>query len=348
MVQPMLPMDPSRQTLHNNHPTQFISLLLKRAVAGGFAGTCSAIVGHPFDTVKVTMQIDNKLWRNYERQSGPLKHEIRGQRGLISPHRFKHLGITLKCAAQILRNEGVFAFYKGMLFPLLSSVPWTAATFAGYTVGEQLFESISAQPPGQFSNKKFLIGGFAAGFFSSFIACPIDRVKCLLQAQTKSRFNSSVRYKGPFHCALQVYKHEGFFYGNYKGFGITLWRRIPNFGIYFIVYENTKELCRKRRHSSKSSGAEILLAGGMGGTTACIFSIAPDTIKTRVQTAQPGQYPRGMRSVIKEMIHRGEPATTLFRGLPPALIRTFPASAMYMFSYELVMKYLHNERHLPR
>ncbi|XP_072026260.1 congested-like trachea protein [Amphiura filiformis] len=322
----------------HTHATK-LSILLEKAVAGGFAGSCSTIVGHPFDTVTVRMQIDNKHWINQKRSH--LKHNMRRQRSWIAPHRFKHLRITITCATQILRNEGLFGYYKGMLFPLLSSIPWTAATFIGYTVGERLFESMSSLPPRQFSNQKVVIAGFSAGFFSSFIACPIDRVKCLLQAQTKS-----ARYHGPFHCALQVYKQAGLFYGNFKGFGITLLRRIPGFAVHFIVYENIKEFCRKRGHNSKASGVEMLFAGGIAGMASCLYWIAPDTIKARIQTAQPGRYPHGMRSVIREMIQRGEPVTALFRGLPPALMRSFPSTAVYMFSYEVFLQYWYND--LPK
>ena len=44
--------------------------------------------------------------------------------------------------------------------------------------------------------------------------------------------------------------------------------------------------------------------------------------------AQPGQYPHGMRSVIKEMIKRGEPASALLKGLTPAVIRSIPGTAV--------------------
>ena len=45
-------------------------------------------------------------------------------------------------------------------------------------------------------------------------------------------------------------------------------------------------------------------------------------------TAPAGKYPNGMRSVIREIRIGKEGFSTLYRGLPPAMIRAFPTCAV--------------------
>ena len=47
---------------------------------------------------------------------------------------------------------------------------------------------------------------------------------------------------------------------------------------------------------------DILIAGGAAGIANWVWAIAPDVVKTRLQTAPAGMYPNGVRSVIPELV----------------------------------------------
>ncbi|CAB3997539.1 mitochondrial carnitine acylcarnitine carrier -like, partial [Paramuricea clavata] len=68
-------------------------------------------------------------------------------------------------------------------------------------------------------------------------------------------------------------------------------------------------------------------------------SIAPDTLKSRLQTAPDGTYPNGVRDVFKQLM-REEGPKGLFKGLTPIMFRAFPANAACFLSYEMAMKLL--------
>lgn len=63
-----------------------------------------------------------------------------------------------------------------------------------------------------------------------------------------------------------------------------------------------------------------------------IVAIPFDVVKSRWQTAPPGQY-SGLVDVLRQTVrHEGVPA--LFRGLAPALMRAFPANAACLWGVE--------------
>lgn len=284
------------------------------------------MVGHPFDTIKVRLQTEKV--NNFGGKHHFYKNIQNGPRGFIKP--------MIQTTARILRNEGPRGFFKGMLLPICAGVPWCAATFYGYSLGERLYEN-NMQNSSGFSNQKVMVAGTFAGCFNATVACPIERIKCLLQVQQNSK-SSAKKYSGPFNCAYQVYKEGGVSNGLFRGYSATMLRRGPGYLIHFIVYENIKEMCRKRKRSDDLSGPELMAAGGIAGIVSCLYWVAPDTLKTRVQTAPAGKYPNGMRSVIREIRIGKEGFSSLYRGLPPAMIRAFPTCAVYMFSYEYFVK----------
>lgn len=85
--------------------------------AGGFGGMCAVITGHPFDTIKVRLQ------------TMPLSRS-----GRIPTYRG-----AIDCACKTVTNEGIRGFYKGMLTPLVGSVPLFAVCFLGFNVGKDIF-----------------------------------------------------------------------------------------------------------------------------------------------------------------------------------------------------------------
>lgn len=95
---------------------------------------------------------------------------------------------------EIYRKEGFLAYYKGMLPPLLCSLPLSAVTFSAY---ESSLRFLKADQTDRISFKHTFIGGMVAGFVQSFIACPADVIKCTMQMQF-SWLPS--KYKNSFDC----------------------------------------------------------------------------------------------------------------------------------------------------
>lgn len=85
-----------------------------------------------------------------------------------------------------------------------------------------------------------------------------------------------------------------------------------------------------------------LFAGGMGGIANWITVFPLDVIKSRLQTAEIGRYKPGTQGMIQcatELV-RENGVRSLYKGLTPALVRSFPANACCFLAFELTMKVL--------
>jgi len=123
--------------------------VLKDLTAGSVAGLAICLSGHPFDTLKVRMQMEQKA-------------------------------SLFKSITGIAKKEGILAFYKGMESPLLTVPLVNALVFGSYELYKKIFHIKSTE---EFS----LFGGLCAGMFAGFVNCiiigPIELAKCRLQMQ---------------------------------------------------------------------------------------------------------------------------------------------------------------------
>lgn len=284
---------------------------VKDFISGGVGGVCLVVAGHPFDTLKVRLQTMPK----------PAPGEAPKYKG------------TLDCAMQTVRKEGFFGLYKGMAAPVVGVTPMFAVCFLGFGVGKKLQQK---HPHDELTYAQFFKAGCLAGVFTTVIMTPGERIKCLLQIQADAHTH---KYKGPVDCAKQLYR-EGGIRSIYKGTCATLLRDIPASGMYFMTYEWLQHVLTGEGHSrSELSVTRTLFAGGMAGVFNWGIAIAPDVLKSRLQTAPEGTYPNGIRDVFRHTLkHEGVPA--LFKGVVPIMLRAFPANAACFLGYESCMKFL--------
>ncbi|XP_071784074.1 mitochondrial carnitine/acylcarnitine carrier protein-like isoform X1 [Asterias amurensis] len=285
----------------------------KNFIAGGFGGVCLVVAGHPLDTIKVRLQTQPSVATG----ATPL---YRG---------------TWDCAKKTVSKEGFFGLYKGMFAPILGVTPMYATCFLGFSIGKKL------QTPaenGNYNLQQLFKAGMLAGVFTTVIMAPGERIKCLLQIQAAS--SGKPKYAGPADCAKQIYRESGLFKGLYKGTGATLLRDVPASGMYFMVYEWLKiAITPADQKPGELSVLRVLFAGGMAGVLNWCVGIAPDTLKSRLQTAPEGTYPRGVRDVFPRLI-KSEGFFALFKGITPVMLRAFPANAACFLGYEMAMKFL--------
>jgi solute carrier family 25 carnitine/acylcarnitine transporter 20/29 len=101
--------------------------------------------------------------------------------------------------------------------------------------------------------------------------------------------------------------------------------------------------------------ALVVLAGGSAGIMNWVVAIAPDTLKSRIQTSPPGKS-SSIKTVFLEMVRikhllhglfttppiqvRAEGLRSILKGLSPVMIRAFPANAACFLGFEVTMKFL--------
>jgi len=280
-------------------------------ICGGFGGICTVLVGHPLDTIKVRLQT----------MPVPKLGEV--------PH---YLG-TLDCAKKIIKYEGAKGFYKGMGAPLVGVAPIFAISFLGFGIGKKIFTPSIDE---RHSYLQYFAAGAFSGIFTTFIMAPGERIKCLLQIQAGN--GAAKVYNGPLDVVKKLYKQGGLT-SVYRGAGATLLRDLPASGLYFLTYEAIKEyITDYGKHSPSILGT--VFAGGTAGIANWLIGMPPDVLKSRLQTAPEGTYPKGIRDVFKTLMKK-EGSLALYKGITPVLLRAFPANAACFLGFELSKELLH-------
>ncbi|XP_012275088.1 mitochondrial carnitine/acylcarnitine carrier protein [Orussus abietinus] len=273
---------------------------LKYLIAGAFGGVCTVLSGHPLDTIKVRIQ--------------------------TRPEEYKG---TVDAVQKILTREGPLGLYKGMSAPLLSIVPMFSITFLGFGFGKKL---VSKPDQEVLTRPQLVLAGMFSGACTTVITVPGERIKCLLQVQAVD----SRKYTGFADCAVKLWK-EGGIRNFYVGTCATLLRDVPATGVYFFTYETIGEFLA--RTYGEAAMWQPLVAGGCAGIMNWVVGMPADVMKSRLQTAPLGTYPRGVRSLFPELV-RQEGLLVMYRGVGPVMIRAFPANAACFVGLETAMKFL--------
>lgn len=270
-------------------------------LAGCAGGVAGVLVGHPFDTVKVRLQVQNAE-----------KPQYRG---------------TLHCFQTIIRQESVLGLYKGLGSPLMGLTFINALVFG--VQGNTLRALGRDSPLNQF------LAGAAAGAIQCVICCPMELAKTRLQLQDAGPARP---YRGSLHCLAHIYRQEGV-RGVNRGMVATLLRETPSFGVYFLSYDAlTRALgCAP---GDRLLVAKLLLAGGTSGILSWLSTYPLDVIKSRLQAdglRGTVRY-RGLVDCARQS-YQAEGWRVFTRGLTSTLLRAFPVNAATFATVTVVLSY---------
>ncbi|KAL4975815.1 mitochondrial carrier domain-containing protein [Aspergillus desertorum] len=204
----------------------------KEFMVGAAGGITHVIVGQPFDIVKVRLQV----------------------------HANKS---AVQVARDIWKHEGILAFYKGTLPPLLG-------------VGACI--SIPSNPRNNLNNpsealapsQAFLAGGLA-GLANSLVSGPTEHIRIRLQTQSAPPSSPSSRpdrvqtqrpYNGAYSCLRRITAAAGLT-GLYRGQVPTMLREFGSYGAWFSVYGclSPRVRCRSGKVASCGALAGVILWG---------------------------------------------------------------------------------------
>ncbi|KIP11405.1 hypothetical protein PHLGIDRAFT_27892 [Phlebiopsis gigantea 11061_1 CR5-6] len=252
---------------------------------------------------------------------------------------------VIDCLVRIVRNESVFALYKGATPP---AVGWAAidSVLLGSLHNYRLFlirHKFTEPVLGTGGERLTLTGHGIAGFANSaFLATPMEHLKIKLQMQIQ-RSAADRQYKGPIDCARQIIKSQGVF-GLWNGFTGSLTFR-SNFLWMFLSFE-----ALMRGFSSLdgtpyqiSTGTANFLSGGLGSFAFWFMAIPADNVKNRM-FAVPHTSPKPSFTGTVRQIYTVAGWRGFFAGLSPCLIRAFPANACAFYVYEGLMRTLKAEK----
>ncbi|XP_032804030.1 mitochondrial basic amino acids transporter [Petromyzon marinus] len=276
--------------------------------AGCLGGAAGVVVGHPFDTVKVRLQVQSVE-----------KPRYRG---------------TYHCFSSIVKQESAMGLYKGIGSPMMGLTFINAIVFG--------VQGNAMRRLGQDSPRNQFLAGSAAGVIQCVIACPMELAKTRMQLQgtgEKGTKKSSRLYKSTLDCLRKIYQREGV-RGINRGMVCTLLRETPAFGFYFLTYDVlTRHLgCEP---DDPSLIPKLLFAGGMSGIASWLSTYPFDVVKSRLQADGVGGESRyaGITDCFRQS-YRQEGWRMFTRGLVSTLLRAFPVNAATFATVTLFLSYM--------
>ncbi|CAM4631601.1 unnamed protein product [Leuciscus chuanchicus] len=221
-----------------------------RFTLGSVAGAVGATAVYPIDLVKTRMQ--------NQRSSGSFVDELM----------YKN---SIDCFKKVVRYEGFFGLYRGLVPQLLGVAPEKAIklTVNDFVRGKTMQKDGSVPLPSE------ILAGGCAGGSQVIFTNPLEIVKIRLQVAGEIT-------TGPRVSALSVIRDLGFF-GLYKGAKACFLRDIPFSAIYFPCYAHIKAALSDG--DGRVGPGRLLLAGALAGMPAASLVTPADVIKTRLQVA---------------------------------------------------------------
>ncbi|XP_057315722.1 mitochondrial basic amino acids transporter-like [Hydractinia symbiolongicarpus] len=276
--------------------------------AGCVGGAAGVIVGQPFDTVKVRLQVQH------------------GKNGMYKG--------VLDCVTKMIKQESMTSLYKGMTPPLLGLAFQNAIIFGLQGQFRTLTDG---------SIRGELIAGSVTGGVQAGITAPIELAKIRLQIQgTGGRISPEQRkYKGPIQTVLKIRQEEGS-RSCFRGlFGVLL-RDVPATAIYFgsFAYLNSKFIPAGGTIDSLSA-AHLLFTGGCAGMLSWAALYPIDVIKTRIQAegmAPHGRYKSYFHCFVQSVKEEGYMWAT--RGFGATMLRAFPVNGAILATVTLVLRFM--------
>ncbi|NXL57448.1 CMC1 protein, partial [Chordeiles acutipennis] len=278
-----------------------------RFTLGSIAGAVGATAVYPIDLVKTRMQ--------NQRSSGSVVGELM----------YKN---SFDCFKKVLRFEGFFGLYRGLLPQLIGVAPEKAIKL---TVNDFVRDKFTKKD-GSIPLPAEVLAGGCAGASQVIFTNPLEIVKIRLQVAGEIT-------TGPRVSALSVIKDLGLL-GLYKGAKACFLRDIPFSAIYFPVYAHSKLMLADE--NGHVGGLNLLTAGAIAGVPAASLVTPADVIKTRLQVAaRAGQTTYSGVIDCFAKILREEGPSAFWKGAGARVFRSSPQFGVTLVTYELLQRWFY-------
>lgn len=297
---------PAPQFLDELDRSQKVQRVCKDILAGTCSGAAQVLVGQPFDITKVRLQT--------------------------------HVGHTtaFRVIKDLVKNEGVLAFYKGTLAPLVGVGACVSCQFGVNEAMKRYFHARNGSKTQLLGLDQYYVCGAVSGAANAFLATPIEHVRIRLQLQRKALAASE--YRGAIDCTKKLITQGKLM----RGLTATLLRTSHGFGVYFLSYEY---LCNMQAAKGiKRADIPTWKVCGFGAAAGALFWATTypfDVVKSVMQSdrLRDPQHGNNVWQVTKALYKEG--GTRVFvKGFTPTMLRALPVNGATFATFEIAMRVL--------
>ncbi|KAK0385786.1 hypothetical protein NLU13_6963 [Sarocladium strictum] len=270
-------------------------------IAGGIAACGAVTATHPFETVKIRMQLQGEL-----QKKGNTTLHYRG---------------PLHGVGVIVKNEGIRGIYRGLGCAYVYQVMLNGCRLGFYEpmrkgIANLVFNNQNAQNLGI-----NMFCGAASGVIGAAAGSPFFLVKTRLQSYSPSLpVGTQHQYKNAIDGMRSIYRAEGVS-GLYRGVGAAMIRTGFGSSVQLPTYFFAKR--RLIQHAGMEEGPALhLTSSAVSGFVVCCFMHPPDTVMSRLYN-QHGDLYKGVFDCLGKTI-RTEGFLALYKGFLPHLARILP------------------------
>ncbi|KAB5570770.1 mitochondrial carrier domain-containing protein [Coniochaeta sp. 2T2.1] len=286
-------------------------------IAGGLAACGAVTATHPFETVKIRMQLQGEL-----QDKG---HQPKMYRGPIH-------GVSV-----IVRNEGLKGIYRGIGCAYVYQILLNGCRLGFYEPMRNFTTKLIFNDPKTQSLGVNMFCGASSGILGAMAGSPFFLVKTRLQSYSPSLpVGTQHKYKNALDGTRQIFRTEGVG-GLYRGVGAAMIRTGFGSSVQLPTYFFAKR--RLVKHLGMEEGAPLHLASStFSGFVVCIVMHPPDTIMSRMYN-QNGNLYQGVFDCLAKTI-RTEGFLAIYKGFLPHLARILPHTILTLSLAEQTNKLL--------
>ncbi|CAH0043034.1 unnamed protein product [Clonostachys solani] len=278
-----------------------MSTTLGAFIGGGIAACGAVTATHPFETVKIRMQLQGEL-------------QLKGAQTM-------HYKGPIHGVSVIVRNEGLSGIYRGIGCAYVYQILLNGCRLGFYEpMRAGLARLIHKDEKAQnlFIN---VFCGATSGMMGAAAGSPFFLVKTRLQSYSPFRpVGTQHQYRNAIDGLTQIFKSEGIG-GLYRGVSAAMIRTGFGSSVQLPTYFFAKR--RLVKHAGMEEGPALHLASSsISGFVVCCVMHPPDTVMSRLYN-QNGNLYKGVFDCLSKTI-RTEGFFAIYKGFLPHLARILP------------------------
>lgn len=275
-----------------------LSTTEKTMISGGIAGSVGKTITAPLSRLTILYQVS------------PILSCPEGKSALS----INTSDSLWKTTRNILRTEGVLAFWKGNFTSVIHRFPYSAVNFYSYEVARAFMHRT-------FNSKDTTGVRFACGGFSGMMACfacyPLELIRTRMTVvDSFSTTKEAIAIAGPatnngaprmfqskmYKIVRDIVAQDGIF-GLYRGLSVSLCVAMPTLAIGFSVYGQMKKTLLnkggifKNDKSGHLSVYGALLSGCVSGVSSSVIMFPTDVLRKRLQVMNDKLTPAITKSI---------------------------------------------------